>query len=722
MKKVLTRFGSLCLVLLMIITSSVVVYASEPTQLNEQNTKVQFSGMKWQYYNGKAFYPEVTVQYVDGETKTELQKDKDFTIEYPESPVNVGKYSLKIHFIGDYTGEIEEKYSVTRADGYDLCDIRYDGKKSSNYLSYTYTGSAIKPKVTVYSKVDGAYLVSGKDYIVTYSKNVNVGKGDINLSFTEQSNYFGVIGKSFDITQASASKFTMSLSKTSFVYNGKTQKPSVTVKNSKGQVLKSGKDYTVSIPNAKNIGNYTAKVTFKGNYSGSISRSFAIVPKGTAIKKASAAMQGFSVEWKKQTSKTTGYQVQYSTDKAFKKNVKTVTVKGNKNVKKSFSKLGNYATYYVRARVYSTVKQNGKNVNLYSGWCQVKSVKTKGVPAVKLNSVKAAAYAFTANYNRSGSVTGYQVQYSTASDFKNAKTASKKNTKTKAKTYSTKVSKLSGAKKYYVRVRTYKTVKVGKKNVTYYSNWSAVKTVTTKKVTPAAAPTGFKLSAPKYKKLKMTWNATKGATGYQVQYRYDPDYYAKKETKAEAIKALNYWVSIYGVSDEGAGGGVYDVAGTSFTKSKGLIAKGPYVGRVRSYKTVNGKRVYSAWSDIQMVKVLEDTSESLSAAQKKEVVNNALLRSNDIAKKYGYKKTFTICEIKEGTLAYQNAIKYDAYTMLSSNPKSIYYYKNFINDWNNYKDPENCDLVFMCIEFNKTKISYCFIDRDGYTDLCLVRE
>lgn len=99
-------------------------------------------------------------------------------------------------------------------------------------------------------------------------------------------------------------------------------------------------------------------------------------------------MQGFGVEWKKQTKKTTGYQVKYSTDKAFKKNVKTVTVKGNKNVKKSFSKLGNYNTYYVRARVYSTVKQNGKNVNLYSGWCQAKSVKTKGVPAVKLNSVK----------------------------------------------------------------------------------------------------------------------------------------------------------------------------------------------------------------------------------------------------------------------------------------------------------------------------------------------
>lgn len=105
------------------------------------------------------------------------------------------------------------------------------------------------------------------------------------------------------------------------------------------------------------------------------------------------------------------------------------------------------------------------------------------------------------------------------------KTITKKNTKTKAKTYSTTVKNLSGAKKYYVRVRTYKTVKVGKKKVTYYSNWSTVKTVTTKKVTPAAAPTGFKLCAPKYKKLKGSWNKVSGASGYQLQYSREDGYY-----------------------------------------------------------------------------------------------------------------------------------------------------------------------------------------------------
>lgn len=583
--KFLTRFGSLFLALLMIVTSSVVAYASEPTQLNEQNTVVDFPNGR-EIYNGKTHCPDVKVAYVDGETKTELQKDKDFTVEYPEAAINVGQYSLKIQFTGDYAGEIEKAYTVNKADGFAVSDVRFDGKAHSNYLSYTYTGSAIKPKVTVYSTDLGSYLVNGKDYTVSYSNNLNVGKGQVVVRFL--GNYLGSYGKEFDIKKASASKYSVALSKTSFVYNGKTQKPSVTVKNSKGKVLKNGRDYTVSVPNAKNIGKYTAKVTFKGNYSGSISKSFAIVPKGTAIKKVSAAMQGFKVTWKKQTKKTTGYQIQYSTDKAFKKNVKTVTVKGSKHVKKSFSKLGNYKTYYVRARVYSTVKQKGKKVNLYSGWCRAKSVKAKGVPSVKLNSVKAGEYAFTANYNRNSGVTGYQVQYSTASNFKGAKTVSKKNTKTKAKTYSTKVSKLAGVKKYYVRVRTYKTVKSGKKSKTYYSNWSSVKVVTTKKQSAPATPTGFKLSAPKYKKLKGSWNKVSGASGYQLQYNRDDGYTGTAKQKETTLRCMNNFAKSPEKNDAYVG-----IITTSNSSAVASSLKGgkEYTARVRSYKTINGKRV-----------------------------------------------------------------------------------------------------------------------------------
>ena len=167
------------------------------------------------------------------------------------------------------------------------------------------------------------------------------------------------------------------LSKTAYTYNGKVQKPSVTVKNSKGKALKST-DYKIYYPKGmKNVGKYTVKVTLKGNYSGSKSMTYNINPKGTSVSKVTAAKKGFKVIWKKQTTQTTGYEVQYSTASNFKKGNKTVTVSKNKTTSKSVSKLSAKKKYYVRVRTYKTVKIGGKSVKLYSGWSKAKSVTTK---------------------------------------------------------------------------------------------------------------------------------------------------------------------------------------------------------------------------------------------------------------------------------------------------------------------------------------------------------
>ena len=167
------------------------------------------------------------------------------------------------------------------------------------------------------------------------------------------------------------------LSKIAYTYNGKVQKPSVTVKDSKGKALKNGTDYTVSYPKGmKNVGKYTVKVTLKGNYSGSKSMTYNINPKGTSVSKVKAAKKGFKVTWKKQATQTTGYQVQYSTSSKFKK-AKTVTISKNKTTSKSVSKLSAKKKYYVRVRTYKTVKIGGKSVKLYSGWSKAKSVTTK---------------------------------------------------------------------------------------------------------------------------------------------------------------------------------------------------------------------------------------------------------------------------------------------------------------------------------------------------------
>lgn len=75
-------------------------------------------------------------------------------------------------------------------------------------------------------------------------------------------------------------------------------------------------------------------------------------------------------------------------------------------------------------------------------------------------------------------IDGYQLQYSTSGSFKGKTT---KLTTAKKSAVSKKISKLKGKKKYYVRIRTYKTVKVNGKKVKLYSNWSAKKSVKTKK-------------------------------------------------------------------------------------------------------------------------------------------------------------------------------------------------------------------------------------------------
>ena len=95
-------------------------------------------------------------------------------------------------------------------------------------------------------------------------------------------------------------------------------------------------------------------------------------PKSAKFKKVKAAKKAVSVEWKK-VGGVKGYQIQVATDKKFKKNKKTVTIKKQKTTKTTVKKLKAKKKYYVRIRTYKIV--NGKKV--YSSWSKAKSVKTK---------------------------------------------------------------------------------------------------------------------------------------------------------------------------------------------------------------------------------------------------------------------------------------------------------------------------------------------------------
>lgn len=230
----------------------------------------------------------------------------------------------------------------------------------------TYDSTAREPEVTV--MMGDSRLILDKDYTVSYQDNIDVGIGKVIV--TGKGLYHGTIEAEFDINLAKISGAT--LSTTTYTYNGKVKKPSVTVKNGSKKV--SSGNYTVTYASGrKNVGKYKVTVKGKGNFTGTKTLYFTINPKATSISKLTKGKKSFKVKWKKVSSQASGYQIQYATNSKFTKNKKTVTVKSYKTTSKTVTKLKAKKKYYVKIRTYKKVG----STTYYSGWSKYKTVKTR---------------------------------------------------------------------------------------------------------------------------------------------------------------------------------------------------------------------------------------------------------------------------------------------------------------------------------------------------------
>ena len=164
------------------------------------------------------------------------------------------------------------------------------------------------------------------------------------------------------------------LSDTVYTYNGKSRTPAVTVKDSAGKQIPAT-NYTVSYNDNKAVGTATVTVNFIGDeYTGSLTKTFKIVPAKTSLKSVKATKNGFKATWTKKTTQTTGYQLRYSTSSSFAAGkTKTVTLSKNSTVSKEVKGLSSGKTYYVQIRTYKTV--DGKK--FYSDWSDSVTIKTK---------------------------------------------------------------------------------------------------------------------------------------------------------------------------------------------------------------------------------------------------------------------------------------------------------------------------------------------------------
>ena len=167
------------------------------------------------------------------------------------------------------------------------------------------------------------------------------------------------------------------LTQSKMVYTGSSRKPAVKVTDRLGRTIGS-QNYQLIYQNNIYVGKATAVIVFKGDYKGSQKKSFTIEPGKTSLSKLKAKKKGFTISWKKQSSQTSGYELQYSTSSKFtKKATKTINIKNNRTTTKTISKLKAKKKYYARIRTYKNVKVSGKTTKIYSGWSKAKSVKTK---------------------------------------------------------------------------------------------------------------------------------------------------------------------------------------------------------------------------------------------------------------------------------------------------------------------------------------------------------
>lgn len=303
-------------------------------------TNCTVSGLTTKTYTGKAQTQSITVKY---RNKT-LKNGKDYTVSY-QNNINAGTAYVIIKGKGSYSGTVKRSFTIKPAIIYKQCTFY---KIASQY----YTGSQIKPVPKI--KNGTTTLKNRTDFTLTYQNNVN--KGTAKVYIKGKGNYSGSCSLTFSITARPVS--TLKITVPSVTYNGKAQKPAVTVKYNNYK-FKNGTDYTLSYKNNTKIGTATVTVKGKGKLSGTRSVTFKINAK--PIKNAvitynnsltyngSTLSPAVTVKYGNATlKKNTDYTVAYSNNVNAGTGTITITGKGiyGGSVKKTFTikKLGISAT------------------------------------------------------------------------------------------------------------------------------------------------------------------------------------------------------------------------------------------------------------------------------------------------------------------------------------------------------------------------------------------
>lgn len=559
--------------------------------------KADVTGLADKEYTGSAVTQQLTVS-VDGYS---LTQGTDYTVSYADN-TEVGTATVTITGRGNYTGALSHEFKIVPAS---ISSAVITGLESQ-----TYTGSAIEQMPVV--RMNGNTLVLDQDYTVAFSDNINAGSAIVKI--TGKGNYTGTAVKMFNINPL---YFGEDADVTAVVgdiadvdYCGKALTPEVTV--TVGEVtLAANTDYAVAYSDNVNIGTATVKVIGRGNYTGSVTKTFEILPidisgavvsgltdqgyTGEAITPVPVLMVG-DAELKSGKDFTIEYSDNVEIGEV------TMIIKGCGNCK------GELQAVFNIVKGVQPLKVNPVNSTVVAGARLLLSVTgNKGDVTFASSNTAAAKVAADGRVTSVGAGVAVITVTAAETDLYNEASATMNITVLPAATQSLKAQnlatgikltwkKVAGATGYAVYRGKTQIATIGKGTTVTYTDKKATKNggkYTYKIVAKAAtgnsaakAVTTYRLARPAVKSLKNTaskkatvkWSKNSKGTGYQIQYATN-----KKFTKAKSV-----WIT----------------KKASVSKVLAKLTKGKkYYVRIRTYKKVGKTKYYSAWSKTKAVKI-----------------------------------------------------------------------------------------------------------------------
>ena len=332
-------------------------------QASLKDATITFGATKYTY-TGSEIKPTITVKAGNVDVAAE-----DYTTTYKNNTsvsTSTTKASVTITGKGNFKDSKTAEFTIekgTLTGG----RIEFLNESTMNYeqtYSVAYDGKVHVPTMRV-TLNDGADWVNASLYTLTTTGDTT-NAGTVNVTATGKGDFSGSeIKGTYTITPLDGEKLTMSnVSAKSFT--GKEITPTVTIKSG-ALTLKAETDYTLSYDSNIYPGTATVTATFKGNYTGSLSKTFKISMKKPVIGNVSGGKKRLTVSWSKPAGAFKKYQVQYAKSSSMSGSTKVMVAKSKSSL--TVKKLAK-GTYYVRVRTY----YKDDSGTYYSGWSAKKKV------------------------------------------------------------------------------------------------------------------------------------------------------------------------------------------------------------------------------------------------------------------------------------------------------------------------------------------------------------